>query len=190
MNDNNAKNQLLELLQELGCHKSCAEFDSKSDSQNGNYYSTLLIIFPNALKVKGTGVGRRVPESHIAAAQVVLDLLHANYPHFFVDWRQISLEAQAGDALIKLGVYLSSGLSNTNGKSELLQNLESDSHLAKIFDIWKSNGDPDLLIWGTELGEKRKATLVEALIWRRFASLVLNSDAPSQFKLLLELLNC
>jgi hypothetical protein len=186
----NAKNQLLELLQELGCDESCAKFRSKSLSQNSGHSSTLVVIFPNGLQVTGTGIGHRVSESEIAAAQAVLDLLRAEYPRFFVDWTKINLEAQAGDALIKLGVYLLSGLNNTSSKSKLLQNFESNSHLAKIFDIWKSVGDIDLAMWGSELGEKRKATLVEALVWRRFGKQVIRSDASAQFKLLLKILDC
>jgi hypothetical protein len=66
-----------------------------------------------------------------------------------------------------------------------LQQFEADSHLAQIFDHWKAKDDPDLAIWGIELGEKRKATVVEALLWRRFGAKVIAADVATQFQAIL-----
>jgi hypothetical protein len=66
--------------------------------------------------------------------------------------------------------------------------LESGPHLAEVFDQWKTQGDPDLAMWGTDLSEKRKATLVEAMLWRRFGIQVIAADATAQLQSLLKTL--
>ena len=63
-----------------------------------------------------------------------LDLLDREHPYLLVDWDELNIQAQAGDALIKLGVYLSPELKSTAAKSEGLQNVETNAHLAKVFD--------------------------------------------------------
>lgn len=167
MNEN-AKNELLELLKNLGCNEDCADFQSKPISPSSPHRSTLVVRFPDGRTVQGTGEGRRSSDADLAAAQVALDQLRHNYPDLVVNWDEINVEAQAGDALIKLGIYLAAALKNASDKSKQLQNLESDSHLAEVFDHWRSQDDPDLAMWGSNLGKKRKATLVEALLWQRF----------------------
>jgi hypothetical protein len=69
-----------------------------------------------------------------------------------------------------------------------LQSFESDSNLARVFDQWKSEGDPDLAMWGNNLGKDRKATLVEALLWRRFGMRVITDGALLQLQSILETL--
>jgi hypothetical protein len=44
-----------------------------------------------------------------------------------------------------------------------------------------------LAIWGSNLGEKKKATLVEALLWRRYGSQIMTDDAPLQLQSLLKI---
>lgn len=184
----NTKNQLFELLRNLGCNESCADFKCEPLTINGPHRSTVVVIFPDERRVCGTGVGQRSSDADIAAAQVALDLLHSNHQYLVVDWEKIYLEAQAGDALIKLSVYLSPELENASEKSKFLQSFESDSNLASVFDLWKSQGDPDLAMWGTNLGEKRKATLVEALLWQRFGTQVIRDGAKKQLQSLLKTL--
>jgi hypothetical protein len=145
----------------------------------------VTVRFPDSRIVYETGEGRRKSEADIAAAQTVLDQLHNCYLDLLVNWAEINMQAQAGDALIKLAVYLSGDLNSTADKSKCLQEMESDSHLAEIFDQWKVQGDPDCAIWGTNLGEKRKATFVEALLWRRFGEQVIAVNAPTQLQSLL-----
>ncbi|MBD1852958.1 hypothetical protein H6F87_23720 [Cyanobacteria bacterium FACHB-502] len=117
-----------------------------------------------------------------------MTILEQEHPDLLVDWSAIEVEAQAGDALIKLSVYLTPHLRTASEKSYYLQKFEKDSHLATIFDRWKAQGSPDLAIWGTELGRKQKATLVEAILWRRFRSRVLTDNAGTHFQELLQIL--
>ncbi|MEA5599272.1 putative dsRNA-binding protein [Rivularia sp. UHCC 0363] len=184
----NAKKQLIELLKNLGFSEDDAHFKREPISPNSSHRSTVVVNFPDGRKVCGTGVGQRKTEADIAAAQVALDLLHSDHPDLCVNWDEIKAEAQAGDALIKLGVYLWAELNNADEKSKILQSLESDAHLALVFDRWKREGDPDLAMWGSHLGKKRKATLVEALLWRRFGSQVIASDALPPLQSLLKTL--
>jgi hypothetical protein len=182
----NAKNQLLDLLKNLGSHEDFADFQPSVPLPPYNHGSTLIVTFPNGCSVRGAGEGIRIPDAHIAAAQAVLDQVHLRHSNLIIDWDEVSVEAQLGDALIKLGVYCSEEFQTTEDKSKQLQILEADKHLAKIFDQWKNSNDPDLAIWGPHLGEKRKATLVEALLWRRFGTQVISITAPKQLRSLLE----
>lgn len=185
---NNAKNQLLELLKNLGCSENCANFQSIHTSFSGFYSSTVRVNFPNGYVVQGVSESKGKPAAEIAAAQIVLNLIVKNYPEFLVNWDEIYVEAQAGDALIKLSIYLSTDLKSSDNKSKQLQSLESNFNLAKVFDHWKVQGDPELAIWGTNLSQERKATLVEALLWRRFNSQVLTIDASTKLQVLLSTL--
>ncbi|HEY9643115.1 MAG TPA: hypothetical protein V6C57_21685 [Coleofasciculaceae cyanobacterium] len=188
MTTDNAKNQLYELLKSLGCAEACATFKATGSPAPGLHRATVEVIFPNGTKVSGAGHGQRVIQAEIAAAQAALEQVRQHHAALFVDWDEIKAEAQAGDALIKLGVYLDAGLTCASMKSERLQSLESDAHLAQVFDVWKSQGDLDLAMWGPGLGLKSKATLVEALLWKRFRAKVLSADAEEHFQLLLQTL--
>jgi hypothetical protein len=182
----NAKNQLQELLQSLGCDKNCADFQPLPPAPLYLHGSTVTVTFPDGRSVQGTGRHNGKTDAEIAAAQAALEQMHTDLEDLFIDWDVVSVEAQAGDALIKLGVYCSEEFQTAEDKSKRLQTLESDKHLAKIFDQWKNNGDPDLAIWGPHLSEKRKATLVEALLWRRYGQQVISVTAPKQLQSLLE----
>ncbi|MBC7883233.1 MAG: hypothetical protein H7Y37_18240 [Anaerolineae bacterium] len=182
----NAKNQLQELLQSLGCDKNCADFQPLPPAPPYLHGSTVTVTFPDGRSVQGTGRGNGKSDAEIAASQAALEQMHIDHADLFMDWNEVSVKAQLGDALIKLGVYLSKEFMTAEDKSKRLQTLESDKHLAKIFDQWKDNRDPDLTIWEPYLGEKRKATLVEALLWRRFGTQVISVTAPQQLQSLLE----
>jgi hypothetical protein len=182
----NAKNQLLELLQNLGCDVNCADFQPSPPSPSYLHGFTVTVTFPDGHSVQGSGSGNQKSDAEIAAAQDAIDQLHHSRPDLFINWAQKNVEAQAGDALIKLGVYLSKEFMTAEDKSKRLQTLESDKHLAKIFDQWKNINDPGLAIWGPHLSEKRKATLVEALLWQRFETQVISVTAPKQLRSLLE----
>ncbi|HEY9626984.1 MAG TPA: hypothetical protein V6C84_06760 [Coleofasciculaceae cyanobacterium] len=188
MTTGNAKNQLLQLLQDLGCPESYATFKSENLSPSGIHHSIVTVTFPDGRQVCGIGKGQRITYAEVAAAQEALDVLHSHYPDLIVNWDEINVEAQAGDALIKLAAYRSNDTSKASEKSQLLQQWESDNHLERMFDIWKSQGDPDLEVWGDNLGQKHKATLVEALLWRRFGAQVLAADAPLHLQTLLKII--
>jgi hypothetical protein len=180
----NAKNQLLELLKNLGCNENCAEFHSEFVSSC--HRSTVVVKFPDGRTVRGIGEGQRSSNADIAAAQAALEQVRHHHLDLLINWEEINVEAQAGDALIKLGIYLSKSFTSASEKSQRLQSLESDAHLAEVFDQWKAEGNSDVAIWGTHLGIKRKATLVEAILWRRFGANVIATDAIMQFERLLE----
>ncbi len=182
----NAKNKLQELLNNLGCIDNCIDFQHTLVADL--YRSTLIVTFPDGRIVRGTGEGQRKPDADISAAQDALDLVERIYPYLLVDWIKLGIEAQAGDALIKLGVYLSAESKSAADNSNRLKNSETDAHLAKVFDCWKDNGDRDLAIWGSSLGEKRKATLIEALLWRRYGQKVIAVNAQAHLSSLLETL--
>jgi hypothetical protein len=179
----NAKNKLQELLNNLGCIDNCIDFQHTLISDI--YRSTLTVTFPDGRIVRGTGEGLRKSDADISAARNVLDLVARIYPYLLVDWIQLGIEAQAGDALIKLGVYLSAESKSAADNSKGLQNLETNTSLAKIFDRWKAHKDPQLGIWGTNLSEHRKATLVEALLWRRYGKQIITANAPTHLAALL-----
>lgn len=188
MTTDNAKNQLLELLKNLGCPESCATFSSEPLSPLGLHRSTVTVTFSDGRQVCGTGSAQRITHAEVAAAQAALDVLNAHHLDLIVNWDEIRVEAQAGDALIKLAAYRSRDTTKASEKSQLLQQWESDAHLVEVFDLWKSQGNPDLAIWGNNLGQKHKATLVEALLWRRFGAQVLAVDADLHLQSLLEVI--
>lgn len=182
----NAKNKLKELLDNLGCAGNCIDF--RSTPLANLHCSTVTVIFPDGRIVRGTGKGHRKSDADVAAAKDALDRVKKDYPDLLVDWDKLDIEAQAGDALIKLGVYLSPELTSTAAKSNRLQNVETNAHLAKVFDLWKADNDPRLAIWGTNLNEHRKATLVEALLWQGYGQQVIADNAPAQLADLLSTL--
>jgi hypothetical protein len=183
----NAKNQLLELLKNLGCSEDCADFQPEAMPPAG-FHQSVVVSFPDGRTVQGFGKGSRKSDADIAAAKDSIEQLSRKYPDLIVDWAEINVQAQAGDALIKLGIYLSKSIRSASDKSLQLQSLESDPHLAKVFDYWKAQGDPDLVIWGANLGEKRKATLVEALLWKRFGTQVISTSAFEQLQALIKMI--
>lgn len=183
---NNAKNKLQELLDNLGCAGNCIDF--RSTPLANLHCSTVTVTFPDGRIVRGTGKGHRKSDADIAAAKDALDRVDRIYPYLLVDWDELNIQAQAGDALIKLGVYLSPELKSVAAKSKGLQNVETNGHLAKVFDRWKAQNDPRLAIWGTNLSEHRKATLVEALLWNGYGQQVIADDAPTQLADLLSTL--
>ncbi len=185
----NAKNQLLELLQGLGSYAEEAIFSEMEPAPSGEYRSKVEVSFPDGRDLKGIGEGIDRTQADIAAAQQVLHLIQADHSDLLIDWDQIFEEAQAGDTLIKLGVYVALNLQDTAAKSLLLQELESDQHLAKVFDRWQLEGDVDLAKFGTNLGEKRKATMVEATLWRRSKEKIFHPEARKELHLLLDSLS-
>lgn len=186
MNEN-ARTKLLELLKNLGYPENAAVFDPKPLS-DGLYDSTVEVKLSDGRIFKANGKGKGKTNANNEAARALLEQLRRNHPEIFINWEEINVEAQRGDALIKLAVYLSTKWQSADDKSKQLQNLESDFYLAQLFDDWKSQGNPDLAIWGDNLGGKRKATLVEALLWRRFGMQLITTDAPAQMQSLLQTL--
>jgi dsRNA-specific ribonuclease len=72
----NAKNQLLELLKDLGCCEDCAVFQSTLISFPNLHRSTVTVKFPDGRTVQGIGEAQRKSDADIAAAQAALDQVH------------------------------------------------------------------------------------------------------------------
>jgi len=185
MDEKNAKNQLSELLESIGYLKEVMQF-SNYKTNNSNFHSiNLKVIFANDLIVEGVGGGENKKEAEFAASQDVINQLHESHPDLIVDWDKIYVDAQAGDALLKLGVYLSGNL-NVSDNSLDLQRIETNKRLAKVFDKWQRDKDPDLAVLGNNLSEHKKASWVEALLWRRYNKQVITSDGPEHLELLIK----
>jgi len=88
MNEN-AKNQLLELLKNLGCSEICATFKPESTSSSSGLRSTVVVTFPNGCQILGRSEGQRRSDADIAAAQAALSLLQSDYPNLLIDWQKI-----------------------------------------------------------------------------------------------------
>ncbi|OUC14441.1 MAG: hypothetical protein B0A82_12155 [Alkalinema sp. CACIAM 70d] len=192
---NNAKNRLFDILKSLGCLEECVHFQTTQTvvpptPENMTILHTTIatVTFADGRVIQATGQGYRRAESEIAACAAAMKTLRATYPDLLINWSRIFVEAQAGDTLIKLGVFLTASLKTASDKAKKLQTVESDVHLAQVFEQWKANGDPDLAMFGEKLSEKRKATLVEALLWRRYQNHVMAADASLQLNSLLQTL--
>ena len=185
----NAKNQLMELLQSLGSFEEEAVFSKMDAAPSGGHRSKVVVTFPDGREIKGIGEGQGRTDADIAAAQQVLNIIRTDHPDLMIDWEELKEEAQSGDTLIKLGVYTALNLNDAATKSLLLQELESDSHLAQVFDRLQVENDPDLAILGTNLGEKRKSTFIEALLWKRYKDRVFQPEARKALHELLDSLS-
>ncbi|MBT9316916.1 hypothetical protein [Leptothoe spongobia] len=113
---------------------------------------------------------------------------HPELAKLVSNWEEIQVEAQQGDVLIKLAMYLTPAFKTANDKTKKLQDIEKNSDLAEVFERWKAQGNSDLALWGNHLNQHKKATLVEALLWRRFGNKILTDNAFESLQVLLETL--
>ena len=180
----NAKNRLAELLKSIG-HEDNAIIKYKTERVNPSR-TTLVVAFPHGLILQGSGQANRLNDAEFIAAQEVLDQLGKHYPKLIVDWDKLMVEAQCGDALIKLGIYLSEDFKKSKDKSDELQRKETNERLAKVYDQWIADKDPDLTGWGTHMNVHNKASVVEALLWRRFNKKVIAEGANEHLKTLIK----
>lgn len=174
----NPRNALDERLRSIGVRTEDHRTVTWAATGHQQFQATVQVTLPTGEQVSATGppsAGKGPTAS--AACRALLDQLAASHPHYFADWEQQRLDAQRGDALIKLAAYLAPTPETAAETSRWLQRSEADQWLAALFDRWRAAGDPDLLHWGTHLSTKRKATLVEAIIWRRFGARILAPDA-------------
>lgn len=170
----NAKNELKELLEARGLPTTLATY-THTQGVAGLWTSTVEVRIPGREPVHGVGTATRKTEADIAASADVLPKLTEASEADTAHWALIIAEAQAGDALIKLAAYLGGG--SPEERSVWLQDHESDVALARLFDRWYEEGAPELISYGSGLGTKYKATLVEAIIWRRFGARMLAANA-------------
>lgn len=180
----NAKNKLKELLESIG-HQDNKITEYHTESLNPAR-STLIVTFPHGLILQGNGQANKLNNAEFIAAQKVLDQLHEDHSQLVVDWGKLMVEAQRGDALIKLGIYLSENFTKPSDKSLELQKTETNQRLAQVYDQWIADKDPDLTGWGTHMEVHKKASVVEALLWRKFNDKVVAKGANEHLKTLLK----
>lgn len=184
-----ARNQVQELLAFQG-HAPGEHIQVSSTSLGPQHFVAKVVLsLPGLPSLKAEGPpskGKKLTEQ--AAFQRLLELLLEKTGDWGLDWDQTVQDAQAGDALIKLAAYLSPALGSAEASATWLQTFESDGHLAATFDRLQQAGEPSLAGWGPRLSQKRKATLVEALVWRRFGPTVLGEQAPKGMAQVLALL--
>lgn len=180
----NAKNRLAELLKDIGYEDN--EITAYHTVSVNPARSTLVVTFPHGLTLQGNGKANRKTDAEIIASQEVIDQLYKLHPELIFDEEKIMVEAQRGDALIKLGIYLSEDFKKPSDKSEELQRKENNERLAQVYDRWIADKDPDLLGWGTHMDIHKKASVVEALLWRRFNKKVIAEGANEHLKTLIK----
>jgi hypothetical protein len=180
----NAKTVLLEKLVAHGLSTCDRRFAHNGGP--GGWESTLTLTLPSGATYTGFGSASTKAQADVLACVPIVELLPVILAEFGAQTiAGRGVDAQAGDALLKLAVYADPGEHSAAERSVWLQRNESDAALALVFDRWLAEGDPDVLAFGVGLGEKRRATAVEALIWRRYANRVL---APGATEALSELL--
>ena len=166
----NARNRLLEFMKELGYYEDCVSYVTEFDDEQGCFISKAKLTIKDGRVIEGMGSASTKKDAQIDASQSILDIIDDQHPDLKIDWDQIRMEAQAGDGLIKLCAYLSDEFSTAAEKSFWLQKMESDAHMVEIFDRLKAGDDPSVILFGNNLGQKRKATWIEALIWEKFGA--------------------
>lgn len=172
----NAKNRLLERLKDLGWPEVKLSFTRQQLGPNGGFRSTATLHIEGVVHLQGEGQGHKATDAEIAASRVVLERLEAERPEFFPDWEGLKVQAQAGDALVKLAVYLDGDDRGAMGRSLTLQGSESNAALSVLFEPWREE-DPTWGCYGPGLSTERRALLVESRIWRMFGARVLAPEA-------------
>jgi len=180
----NAKNRLQELIQARGWTVTWDDVLTREQlGLSGGWRATLEVVLPSGVRLLGTGDGNSKSEADVAAIAAALD-------DFDVGEEEAGVfaDAQGGDALIKLAAYVVKADLSPEGRSQWLQAHEADAYLARVFDqLWEA-GDADVRGFGRRRGEKFKASVVEALIWRRFRQKVLSETARASLEDIIQLL--
>lgn len=184
----NAKNQLLEIVKELGYLEDSVTFQTDFNATESIFYSNALLSLNNKLHIEAIGTGSKKKAAEINASQHLIILMKEQYPDLMIDWAQIRIAAQAGDGLIKLCAYLTETIPSAAEKSFWLQKIETDKHMVEIFEQLKIQQHPDVIFFGDNLGAKRKATWIEALIWEKFGQAIIAPSAKTGFKELVQFL--
>ncbi len=166
MDENNAKNYLQNFIQKLGhLPERALHYDSRAA---GEGFESTVTLQLDGRDLTGAGFGFNKKEAEKDAANSLLQRIYHDHPDLNRDWTLIRMEAQAGDALIKLCIYLNDNYASAAEKSYWLQTFETDQKMTEIFDEMHADRDPRVTIFGKNLGAKRKATYIEALIWREY----------------------
>lgn len=167
----NARNELMELLQALGWPPWLIEFEQSALSDSGGWACTATLALPGGPPVVATADGWTKAEAAVNASAAVLEALRQTRPDLWFDWDSLKIEAQAGDAFLKLAAYSARSSATSAERSLWLQRHESNAHLAQWFEAQQRSGIPELpeaVAIGPGIGVERQALLAEALIWRRY----------------------
>ncbi len=165
------KSVLLEMFQERGWDLRWPELVAFEPSVGG-WRAVVDYQLRDGRRLSGEGKGSRKGVAEEQAFRQALEGL----PPLPSD-PDLELDAERGDLLIKLAVRWELASGTGEERSRWLQEHETDARLAALFDAWKLDGDEELRMLGDERGQKYKATVVEALIWRRFGERVLAASA-------------
>ena len=173
MDERNPKNYLKERLERLGL----AGLEVyEHEPHNGGWRSTVAVTLPDGRAFVGQGVAHTNTDADKAAAAALLGRWDQTGPDSAPTEDATRNLAQRGDVLVKLAAYLAFD-GDPDRASRWLQRHESDAHLSATFARLKADGAfPGV---GDGLGEKARATLVEAEIWSRFAHRVLAPGAEA-----------
>ncbi len=178
----NAKNELQELFQRMGWKTPAAGLYSHERVEpSGRWRSTIDFRLEDDRHLSGVGEADTKSQADVAAAAAALEKLEPE-----PDDLDVRRDAQAGDALIKLAAYLVLG--DPAAASTWLQSYEADAHLAKVCERWARAGDPEVLRLGAGRGWKHRASIVEALIWRRYRGRVLGPEGEAALREIVDLL--
>ena len=162
----NAKNQILEWLQSLGWPKHSLS-SVRHTAVPPHRVTATLSVPPLDLLLVAEAEAPDKTRADVAACEIILAELRAGHAELFVDPDSLYSDAQAGDALIKLAIYGWDAPLSPSQRTSILQRVESDRSLAGRLDEFAGDGDWSRK-FGPGVGEKVRATIVEAALWRRF----------------------
>lgn len=177
----NSKNDLFELFKELGFLEDVVHFSNSHQKDQNVFVSTVRVELKGKGIIEARGFDRTVKNAEKDASKYLLELIHQNHRELLIDWDEVKKEAQLGDVLIKLYAYLSDDTETAAAKSMWLQKNETDKNLADIFDTLQAQNHASVSLFGNNLGAKRKATWIEALIWRMYGDKILSPTANQEF---------
>ena len=182
----NAKNRLQELFHARGWRLDWSALLRHDQlGLSGGWRSTIDHVLPDGRRLVGAGEANKTTQADIAAIAAAFEGLDVEVQG---DDDAIMVDAQAGDALIKLAAYVVMADASPASRSLWLQHHETDAGLSTLFDRWWDAGDEDVQSYGRGRGEKFQASVVEALIWRRFRDRVIMADAKDALVQIIDLL--
>jgi hypothetical protein len=169
----NAKNQIQEIYQQNGWEFDADVVFGSHQQTSSGWTSVVDVDLPDGRTLKGQGTAAKKTQADVAAAAMAIAHLEPEpEPE-----EQLWLDAQCGDALIKLARYLTAPTASREANSNWLQQYESDDALGALFDRWEASGEADVQPFTGNRGNKYRATAVEALVWRRFKKRVFTPQA-------------
>jgi len=165
VSEHNAKNRILEWLQGLGWPKDSLASNRLTSTPPHRVRATLELVRLD-VRLSAEAEAWSASEADVAACELVLDELRARHGDLFFDLDALRSDAQAGDALLKLAIYGWDASVSPSMRTATLQDVESDCMLAQRYQEVTAS-EPWAHKFGSGLGQKMRATVVEAALWRR-----------------------